>query len=151
MPNGSYGGPLHPHKDWEKSFRCVSRKWGKTIFGGVAHFLVRPLGGPAPPIWPSVILGLGTLTRVVFFRRNRPLFGGYIPIWMFELWPTFSRNLVDNFSSISGNRQYPTRPRASGNLKKIYRQKFEKIASKVVWIDDFAIFTSRKYSKSRRL
>ena len=61
------------------------------IFGGVALFRVCPLRGLPSPIWPLLILVIGTLTKIVFVRGWLP------PIWgRYGVWPVCS--LVHFFS-----------------------------------------------------
>jgi len=92
--NAEVIGTGPPFDPWNLKKNIVNKYFEKMefkIFGGVALFRVCPLRGLPSPIWPLLILVIGTLTKIVFVRGWLP------PIWgRYGVWPVCS--LVHFFS-----------------------------------------------------
>jgi len=104
---------------------------GFKNFGGVALFWFHPFGGLPSPIWPSQILALGTLTKIVFVR------GGSPPIWgRYEFWSVctlahFFSKSARQILDFSSRSLVSTACYRFREFKQIVGARFEQISLKV--------------------
>jgi len=125
---------------------------GFKNFGGVALFWFHPLGGLPSPIWPSQILALGTLTKIVFVRGRSPPIWGRYEFWsvctLAHFFSKSARQILDFLSrSLVSTACYRFREFKQNRWSTIranFAQSWEKKAK-----SHFLGCERRKYSKSR--